>query len=206
MKLTTSIIEKYFDKFNEMYFDNKLERSFPCRVTKSIRVGGFVTILVKESKVLKFSISEKFAKDEDYLSSIIQHEMIHVYIAQNKIHDNIIHGYYFCRKMNDLNKRFGLKIEIQMQKETSKVILKEKRVGIIEVIGKGILPFSEKLSVKEIKKYYSFRNIDIKIGFTTNKNVQKFRVFQKKTIMTFSRYYYYSNYIREEILSSVEFI
>ena len=88
------------------------------------------------NQIIKISDCFDFS-EKDFIDTMA-HEMVHYYIAWNKIKDNKSHGKRFMEIANSLNKHYGLNIE--KTKDASSYKLTEKAPKIIKK-KKSILKF-----------------------------------------------------------------
>ena len=56
--------------------------------------------------------SRKYDLDEKTFRDTMVHEMIHLWLAVHKVKDNGMHGDKFKEKMNELNEKYGLNVEV----------------------------------------------------------------------------------------------
>lgn len=102
-------LESEFDYLNKVLFDGTLERVPLKWVNTKTRSGALVGSIVKQGRVVveerisHIEISRFFNKTRDSLLGILAHEMIHLWIFQNKIKDDSHHGHQFMKKLRELN-------------------------------------------------------------------------------------------------------
>lgn len=85
------------------------------------------TLLLRtEHYDFRMRFSRRFDLPQEEIEDTIIHEMIHYYIAYNKIKDTSAHGKRFREIMNDINSRFNRHLTI------SHKLSKEEREGIID--------------------------------------------------------------------------
>ena len=102
MKLNKDLIKKDFIKFNKEYFDGKLKIPlFELRSLKRALGLCYNNLIVISSY---YDLPSRVYKD------ILLHEMIHLYIRQNKLGDNKVHGRRFMSIANRINKQGGWNI------------------------------------------------------------------------------------------------
>lgn len=103
MKLTTTFLNEKFKEFNKAYFSNSLETPY-ITIGHSKRINGqyqreyFMGVLIN-----KIMISGYWERSEHEICTTLLHEMIHQYIAQNRIRDNKIHGRKFMEIAERIN-------------------------------------------------------------------------------------------------------
>ena len=102
MTITTDILVKKFNKFNDRFFNSSLPAIDILITKEKNRFGSFEYMrqydyhLGRTIEVpRKISISSYYDMDEKFIDETLIHEMIHYYIAHRKIQDNNSHGYYF---------------------------------------------------------------------------------------------------------------
>ena len=102
MTLTTEILLKKFNKFNDRFFNSSLPAIDIIITKEKNRFGAFEYMRQYDYRLgrtieipRKISISSYYDMDEKFIDETLIHEMIHYYIAHKKIKDNGSHGYYF---------------------------------------------------------------------------------------------------------------
>ena len=118
MIATEQYIREAFEYYNKLIFSNSL----PLISIKLSRAKSFLGQLTYKRKVSLFGkveytdfclrINCKVDLEKDELDDTIIHEMIHYYIAYNKIADTSTHGVQFRRLMNAINKKYSRHITI----------------------------------------------------------------------------------------------
>ena len=116
-KLTKDEIKARFDVYNQKYFDGKLGKCKFFLFPKNIYTfGKYTDITQKDGSITsKIYIGQNFVLTEKNLESIIVHEMIHMYVRtiEGVKFDGLLgHGRHFRRLQKQLNKKFGLNIEV----------------------------------------------------------------------------------------------
>lgn len=98
-QLTTQWMSDTFDKYNKAYWQGKLRKpDFVICHTKTL-LGQF-----RFSGQWLIRISDKFDRTEKDYTNTLLHEMIHVYIRQNKLKDtNRHHGEIFYGEADRIN-------------------------------------------------------------------------------------------------------
>ena len=152
MKATIPYIEKKFEEFNRLMFDDRLPK-LPVELSDAKTFLG-VCVYKKRRTLLgktvcydfKLRINTRIDLDEAEVEDIIIHEMIHYYIGYHGIVDTSAHGRVFREMMKGINERFGRHIKVshrptQEQKEqlcgnrrrlrmVAFVVFKDGRTGI----------------------------------------------------------------------------
>ena len=74
--------------------------------------GYFIFDPVKKGRIKhkKIYMTDYFDFTEEMYRNVLVHEMIHYYIAYNKIEDNEDHGVEFMKLAESLNRKYGLSI------------------------------------------------------------------------------------------------
>ena len=124
---------------NEKYFDNSLPTPW-FETMNSINVLGKFEYNKNKKKCKKpirdqvIKMSDCFDYPEKDFIEIMVHEMIHYYIAWNRIKDNKSHGREFMRIANDFKRKYDLdamkKISASSLKKTENApkLVKKKRL------------------------------------------------------------------------------
>lgn len=105
MKVTVEFMSKNFDRFNKMFFANSLNKPlFKVSTTKRC-IGQCIRQRMYFTKEIYYTIriSNKFNVSEKNLCETLIHEMIHLYMWQQDLHDNGEHGKIFQMIMNNIN-------------------------------------------------------------------------------------------------------
>lgn len=118
MIATIPYIEEKYREFNDLIFEGNLP---PVAIQLS-RARTFLGMLSSKRKRnwwgkvehydFKLKISRYWDLPEREMEDTIIHEMIHYYIAVNKLKDTSSHGKIFRQMMTDINHRFGRNITI----------------------------------------------------------------------------------------------
>lgn len=128
MKLTEDNIKSKFHEYNSVYFENKL--IIPTlKFNKSSKTLAMVKYNIFNNKYHcdKLIFSENILWNEELFSNILVHEMIHIWQIQEK--NRVGHGYFFKKKMNELNKQ-GFNITIKADPNSFNLI-KNKNTYIV---------------------------------------------------------------------------
>lgn len=116
MIATVEYLTELFWECNKEYFDKSLPTPY-IELFDGIKIiASFEYCKNKKNskkpirnQILKFS--KNFDFDEKVLRDIMVHEMIHYYIAWNRIKDNRSHGKQFMKMAERLNLEYGLSIK-----------------------------------------------------------------------------------------------
>ena len=112
MIATVPFLEKRFETFNHLYFEDALApvpvRSLgACTYKKRRKLFGGVKYYG-----FRIRISTKFDLPENELEDILLHEMIHYEILSNQWRDTSAHGKLFRARMKELNERYGRHVTV----------------------------------------------------------------------------------------------
>lgn len=120
MVATSEFVKEKFDCFNDLCFGGSLPaipvvlvkaRTFLGKVEYVYNRGFFGRITGCRDFRMKISVS--FDLDEAVLEDVILHEMIHYYIALNRIKDSSAHGHVFREMMDSINEKYGRNITVR---------------------------------------------------------------------------------------------
>jgi hypothetical protein len=112
IKINKEMLSELYDKYNKEYFEGKLKRPMKFSVYKgSGSVGVINTPRNKKGRVKNIGIAKNIDWTESSLRDTIVHEMIHAYLYQNGMPCSK-HGKVFKTVMRELNKKYGLNVEI----------------------------------------------------------------------------------------------
>lgn len=104
MQITTDYIRKSFDKYNKLYFEGKLIRPL-FKTSRSKRALGWFQVKVTFGLPITFiTISSYYDRSEKEFDTTILHEMIHLYVYQNRLQDNNNHGRIWTNYAKYINK------------------------------------------------------------------------------------------------------
>ena len=109
MEITKKLLKELFKKYNSLYFDNVL----PICEFHYLKLDSIGTY-TNGGKTGKIWITNDVDWTDETLRDVLVHEMIHHYIdtVEKKKFDGLFgHGFFFRRKMNKINKKFGLNIK-----------------------------------------------------------------------------------------------
>lgn len=114
-----------FTRYNELCFGGTLP-PIPIKLTKARTFLGKLTYVARRNffgKVIRYEnfclrISTLFDLPERELEDVVIHEMIHYYIAMNRIKDTSTHGKVFKAMMRQINAEFGRDIKVRSKRES----------------------------------------------------------------------------------------
>ena len=98
--------------YNKLYFEGRLPLP-KFEVMHTYRMSGyFIFDPVKKGRIRhkKIYMTDYFDFTDEMYRNVLVHEMIHYYIAYNKIEDNEDHGVEFMKLAEFLNRKYGLSI------------------------------------------------------------------------------------------------
>jgi hypothetical protein len=111
-------MKRIFLECNEKYFNNSLPTPSLKTFNEINVIGRFEYFNNKKSTKKPITGQTIFMSDcfiypkKDFVDTMV-HEMIHYYLAWNKIKDNETHGNEFMKMANNMNERYGLNIAIK---------------------------------------------------------------------------------------------
>ena len=134
MIATVEYLTELFWECNKKYFDNSLPTPYIELFDSVNKIARFEYYKNKKgskkpikNQIIKFTKNYDF--DKNTIRDIMVHEMIHYYIAWNRIKDNKAHGKQFMKMAEEYNQKYGLSIKVTIDvspflinKETSKKI------------------------------------------------------------------------------------
>lgn len=118
MIATLDYINRKFAEYNALIFGNRLP-SIPMRIGHAKSTLGGVSYKKRrkpdgtyEYYNFRLTISSQFNLSEQEQEDTLIHEMIHLYILSNQIHDTSPHGAIFRKLMNQINHKYGRNIKV----------------------------------------------------------------------------------------------
>ena len=112
MIATVDNMTENFKIYNKLYFEGRLPLP-KFEVMHTYRMSGyFIFDPVKKGRIRhkKIYMTDYFDFTEEMYRNVLVHEIIHYYIAYNKIEDNEDHGVEFMKLAESLNRKYGLSI------------------------------------------------------------------------------------------------
>lgn len=190
MKPTTAYLEQRFDEFNRQMFAGRLPK-IPVLLSNAQTFLGMCVFKKRrtwngktEFYDFRLRINTRFDLPEHQVEDVLIHEMIHYYIALNRL-ENTAHGPVFRQMMQNINQKFGRQISVshkptEMQQEEGTVSKRRYRVIAVVAFHDGrtgikVLP----RIMTSILKYYN--------NVLGNKDVMSIRLYMSDHIF-FSRY------------------
>ena len=106
---------KVFSECNRKFFNHELPNPKFGLMNKLHVLARFKFLKDKNNnkkplKVKEIIFSDCYDFNEEDFINLMVHEMIHYYIAWNRIKDNSEHGKVFMSIANDLNDKYGLNV------------------------------------------------------------------------------------------------
>lgn len=132
MEITVNLLAEKFRDYNKAYFKNRLYTPEFKIVHKFSWFGRFSCLKIsKKGKPQdpRIEISDFYVFDEDFLRDVLVHEMLHFYLALRHEDIEITHGEAFVRHMENLNKTYGLNIQVEYKKNN---LVKSKKMSGIK--------------------------------------------------------------------------
>lgn len=182
MRPTLEYIKEKFDYYNKLCFDGQLPMP-PIRLNWRYGQMGMTkyrSFLSPQGNIHNedFSIEISIRRDlseEEYIDTLV-HEMIHYYIAFNNIVDNSPHGTVFRQKMDQIIRKYGIKITIAFDPSDEYLVnsvtryryvcvadLEDERMGIAVVARNKLFQFWETIEksdgIRKVCWYASNRAI-----------------------------------------------
>lgn len=116
MIITTDILAERFAKYNKLYLEDELPTPDFFLLKSYSKLGMFRFIEIRSRRTIKYVkilISCYYDWTEKQLRSVLVHEMIHYYVEYKHFHNGQPHhGELFTNKMNELNEKYHLNIEV----------------------------------------------------------------------------------------------
>lgn len=130
IRLTCAVVSDMFDKCNELYFNNKVERPLKIETwTPHKKILGMVKPICtgkKKGVGAILHISRRYRWTEENLRHVVAHEMIHLEIEDYKESLTFLqrlpligrlfikqHNERFITRMKEINEQFGLNIKLK---------------------------------------------------------------------------------------------
>lgn len=143
MIATIPYIEQKFEEFNQLMFASKLPK-IPVVLSDA---KTFLGKCVWRKKVgddgkevfydFKLRINTRIDLPENEIEDTLIHEMIHYFIALNKLEDTSSHGPLFVHIMNNINEKFGRNITISFKgtkEQNEQMIDKKQHYHVIALV------------------------------------------------------------------------
>jgi hypothetical protein len=206
-------INKKYDYYNKLLFDNKLPNNFPLRFSRTKKAGGAVITeywtkgrgrakRISSWEIKELYLSTFFLRTEEQLDSILVHEMIHVWLTINEMHEGYnvkLHGAEFVSKMGELQSKVPFKISLYDTPDMRGDVnhnAKMKPVGVVKTLINGkpdsIVIFTEKTLRANLEKLKDIliKNLDngIEVIFGTSQHptLEQFTI--KRSVSKFALY------------------
>ncbi|MBR6980666.1 MAG: SprT-like domain-containing protein [Prevotella sp.] len=191
MIATIPYMERKFGEFNKLMFDGKLPK-IPIVLTDAKTFLGkcvYRQRMGRDGKPeyydFKLRINTRVDLPENEVEDTLIHEMIHYYIALNRLEDASTHGPLFIHIMNSINKKYGRHLAVRFKgtaEQNEQLVDKKQHYHVVAVVkfhdGKtGIKVLPRVLT--SILKYYN--------AVSTVKEVASIRLFMSNDIF-FNRF------------------
>jgi hypothetical protein len=115
MEVTKELLKELYKKYNILYFNDELPLCTLHYSNIDICLGRYTYKKDKDGKIKgHIWITTKVNWSEETIKVVLIHEMIHHYIKtiEKRNFDGLFgHGFFFRRKMNKINKEYGLNVK-----------------------------------------------------------------------------------------------
>ena len=205
-------IKQKYDYFNKLLFSGKLPSNFKLRFSRTKKAGGAVITsywtkgrgsrkTITDWEIKELFLSSFFLRTEEQIDSILVHEMIHVWLTVNGMHEGYnvkYHGPEFVAKMGELQSKVPFKISLydtpDMRGDVDSTVKTELGVvmTLVDDIPDSIIVFTKDTLNKNIEKLKDIlkKNLDkgteIIFGTSNHPEIQQFTV--KRTLSKMSLY------------------
>jgi hypothetical protein len=206
-------IKKRYDYFNTKLFSGKLPTDFKLRFSRSKKAGGSVITeywvkgrgaykRVTDWKIKELFLSTFHLRTDEQLDSILVHEMIHVWLTVNGMHEGYnvkLHGAEFVSKMGELQSKVPFQISLYDTPDMRGDVnhkAKMKALGVVMTLVGGkpdsIIVFTEKTLKENVEKLKDIliknlgTGIDIMFGTSQHPSLEQFTI--KRSISKMSLY------------------
>lgn len=179
-------IKKSYDKFNKMLFDNSLPTNFPLKFSRTKKYGGAVKTQyyyrgkgrykrVTSWEIVELLLSTFFLRTKEQLDGILVHEMIHVWLTVNEMHEGYnvkYHGPEFVQKRNELQSKVDFEIPLVDTPDNLEIMDKKelKTMGVVIITTpdkeSNISVFTEKVFDDKYEKLKDMMNTHYPVGST----------------------------------------
>ena len=182
-EMTNAQLVKIYNEINRVAFNSELPNIFPKVSKRLSRATGITTAKVKDNKLIgqiEVKISDKYVMDNDTITMVLAHEMIHVWFFHNGDFKES-HGIAFKRKAKEIGSILNIDIPITHDTKNLKIAREPKRVvGVfIRGSGKNIIAFFNYTSYLKNRMYFDLF-VDA-ISARLNFDVEEVRVIVDKT-------------------------
>lgn len=166
MFATIPYMERKFEEFNKLMFSSQLPR-IPIILTDAKTFLGKCVYRQRRGKDgkpeyydFKLRINTRVDLPESEVEDTLIHEMIHYYIALNRLEDASTHGPLFIHIMNTINEKYGRHLTVRYKgtAEHEQFVDKKQHYHVVAVVtlrdgktGIKVLP----RVVESILKYYN---------------------------------------------------
>lgn len=116
MRANLEFLDKNFDYFNKLIFNNELPK-IPIKLSQGTKVLASVRKKIYKGEVCsrKICFSTRYDLPQNVLEDILIHEMIHLFIDTREIIDSSPHGNMFKEIMNNINRKFQRNIQVRLR-------------------------------------------------------------------------------------------
>jgi len=208
-------IKSKYDYYNKTLFNGELPDNFKMRFSRTKKAGGHVRTMYWTKgrgryqtftrwEIEELMLSTFFLRTEEQLDSILVHEMIHVWLTANEMHEGYnvkLHGPEFVQKMGELQSKVPFQISLyhtQDQRGDLSTRSKSLEVGVLVTLVNGkadsIAVFTKKTlednleRLKEIMNKNAEPGLEIIFGLSSHPTLETFKI--KRSVSRFSLYHY----------------
>ena len=191
MIATIPFMERKFEEFNKLMFGGKLPK-IPIILTDAKTFLGKCVYRQRTGRDgkpeyydFKLRINTRVDLPESEVEDTLIHEMIHYYIALNRLEDASTHGPLFIHMMNSINEKYGRHLTVRYKgtaEQNEQLVDKKQHYHVVAVVtfhdgrtGIKVLP----RGVESILKYYN--------AVSAANNVASVRLFMSNDIF-FNRF------------------
>lgn len=183
MEITIDYINKAFDKYNEKYFGDSLNKP-TFKLFKSKRTLGQFCVQNSHYRyfggqpTLVIRISNYYNREQKDFDNTIIHEMIHLWVFQNNLKDVSSHGRHWLKMASIINQD-GWDIQPTSNEHYECAVIKNKEYTILSFIDKNNKRFICRVNPNKENKfietltYNHYQSIHI----IRSKNSRKFDTF-----------------------------
>ena len=151
-ELTNANLAKMYVEINRIAFDNELPYIQP-KVSKRLKRSTGITVATIRGKELvspiEVKISDKYILDDQTITMILAHEMIHVYFMHIGDFDES-HGYKFKAKAAEVGRKLGIEIPLTHDTANLKLNREPEKAAMI------LITFSNNKSLGSFLNYKSY--------------------------------------------------
>lgn len=140
MRVDVRILQEWFSAFNDRYFGGRLPEPSLSTGMSRTRLGSMAwrreRRLFRSVNAYAIRISNYYDADEIMFKSVLLHEMIHLYIVANRLHDTSPHGEIFRSHMERINAdgwRISVSARMEGVAQARRAVRRRGRVVLVAV-------------------------------------------------------------------------